>query len=163
MLVMPNSGSYLGRRFESILLPYANSLNLNTPWNFFSPEPAHTMYFRYTIYFKNDLLEDVKEPLEGYFPAGKEYASHSPSERRELYAMRYMILDPRRVEKFLGPWLCLQNEGATRLKLEHIVDTIPPLDRAAYDKNVEVKDMGEKIELINRDFDCKGNNDEVSS
>jgi hypothetical protein len=158
---MPNSGSYLGRRYDRILLPYANALNLNTPWNFFSPDPAHTMYFRYNIYFKNDRWEDIKDPIEGYFPAGKEYGPYSTSERRELYAMRYMILDPRRVDKFLGPWLCKQYEGATNIKLEHIVDTIPPLDRAVYDRKIEVREMGEKYNLINRDYSCQGNNDEI--
>lgn len=163
MIVMPNSGSYLGRHFENLFVSYANALNLNTPWNFFSPDPAHTMYFRYTIYFKNDFLEDIKDPVEGYFPEGKEDAPQTSSGRRELYAMRYMILEPSRVDKFLGPWLCKQYEGATHIKLEHIVDTIPPLDRAVFDKKIKVSEMGEKIEIINRDYNCKGQNDELSS
>jgi hypothetical protein len=163
IIIMPNGGSYLVRRFGSYLLPYANTLNLNTPWNFFSPDPAHIMYFKYTVYFRDDFLNDIKDPIEGYFPAGKEQGAYSASERRELYAMRYMIIDPKRVEKFLGPWLCSQNPGASGIKLEHIVDTIPPLDRAVSQKSTEVKDMGEEIEIINRDFDCHGANDEVSS
>lgn len=163
ILVMPNSTAYLGRRFENILLPYANTLNLNTPWNFFSPDPAHTMYFKYTIYFRDEFYNDIKDPIEGYFPKDKEKGAYSASERRELYAMRYMIIDPRRVDKFLGPWLCKEYPGASGVKLEHIVDTIPPLDRAVYNRKEDVKNMGEEIQMINRDYSCLGENDELSS
>jgi hypothetical protein len=163
IVVMPNSVSYLGRHYESWLSTYANNLNLNTPWNFFSPDPAQTMYFKYTIYFRNELLEDLKEPVEGYFPKEKDKGAYGAAERRELYAMRYMIIDPKRVDKFLGPWLCKKFEGASSVKLEHVIDNIPPLDRAVYDHKIDVKNMSEQVEVINRDYDCKGQNDEVSS
>lgn len=161
ILILPNGGSYLGRRFENWLTPYANIFGINNTWNLFSPDPAHPMYFRYRVFFRNEWLEDLEPPIEGFFPHDRDQRAPSLSEQRELYAMRFLIIDPRRVETILGPWLCRQYPGASAVKLEHIINSLPPLDRAAQGSE-DLSDMKEKIEFVNRDFNCHGKNDEVS-
>lgn len=155
IVLAPNSGSFPGRRLSDFYVPYANALNLNSSWNFFSPDPAHIMYFRYTVYFRNDMMEDLQEPVEGYFPPSKEIGPYEISLRRESYAMRFMILDPRRVEQLLGPWLCRQFPEASNIKLEHIIDAIPPMDQVYFNSKRRYQDLAEKVESINRDFDCR--------
>src|SRR4051812_36520058 len=50
ILVLPNSSSFLGRALEPWIVPYANLLGLNVTWNFFAPDPAHTMYINYFVH-----------------------------------------------------------------------------------------------------------------
>jgi hypothetical protein len=129
MIVMANGGSYLGRKFQ-FLLPYANAIGLNTTWNFFSPDPAHTMYFHSLVYFENEYGEMIKDPVEEFYPPEKEKVVIDGTKRRFLYAMRFMMLDPERVETLLGPWLCKSNPGSTSVLIEQTIESIPPLDRA---------------------------------
>ncbi|MCX7977885.1 MAG: hypothetical protein N2578_02655, partial [Bdellovibrionaceae bacterium] len=42
--VIPNQSNFLNRYFEKAIVPYASQLGMNASWNFFSPDPAHTMY-----------------------------------------------------------------------------------------------------------------------
>ena len=41
---MGNGASFLGRYMSEYYIPIANTIGLNTTWNFFSPDPANTMY-----------------------------------------------------------------------------------------------------------------------
>jgi len=134
LLILSNNSSFLSRLYGDYLAPYANMLALNTTWNFFSPDPAHTMYFKYVAYFENENGETTKEPIEEYIPNTKNEVVLQSSRRRVLYYMRYMILDTQRIEKVLSKWLCRKNPGATRVYIEHIIEQIPPLDRVLIDK-----------------------------
>src|SRR3954467_1869488 len=49
IVIMPNPSSLLGRKYSRYLTDYANSLGLNTTWQFFSPGPAPVFYLEYTI------------------------------------------------------------------------------------------------------------------
>lgn len=129
IVVMANGGSYLGRKL-SFLVPYANSIGLNTTWNFFSPDPAHTMYFRSIVYFEDENGENIKDPEEEYFPPERTNVVIDGTKRRLLYAMRFLMIDTVRIEMLLGPWLCRSHPGSTSLTIEQTIETIPPLDRA---------------------------------
>jgi hypothetical protein len=130
IVVLANGSSFLGRHLAPILLPYANTLGLNATWNFFSPDPAHTMFYRMRIFFEDANGEDLREPEELYFPPEKGQIVVNSSKRRMLYAMRFLTLDPTRLKSILGPWLCRQYPGATRVKMEHFIHEIPGLDAA---------------------------------
>lgn len=133
IVVLANGTSYLGRSLQHILTPYANFIGLNSTWNFFSPDPAHTMYFRYLVRFQDDNGNDLREAIEEFVPAAKDEFVLNSSKRRMLYAMRFMILDSRRMSGILGPWICRKYPGATSLHIEHIFEQIPSLDRAVLD------------------------------
>ncbi|MGE3759713.1 MAG: hypothetical protein AB7H97_18245, partial [Pseudobdellovibrionaceae bacterium] len=63
IILMPNGTSIVGRKYQHLFLNYANSISLNTTWNFFSPDPAHTIYLEYVVFFENDLGEEIKDPV----------------------------------------------------------------------------------------------------
>jgi len=76
MLVMPNLGAYFGRSTSRFITPYGNTVGLNASWNFFSPDPAHTMYIRYRINYLDNEGFPTKDSLEGFFPAEKIMVFH---------------------------------------------------------------------------------------
>lgn len=160
ILVLPNSSSYLGRILPWWAVSYGNSLSLHSNWNFFSPDPAHSMYFHYKVFFQDQNQTDLQEPVEGYLPSYKIDREMSLRHRRELYEMRFMVLKTQRIQKFIAPWLCKKYPGATLLQVEHEIETIAPLDVAAFEK-ASLQELSHKIEFVNYSFDCQGNFDDV--
>ena len=161
--VMPNGTSYVGRYLQSLVVPYATTLGMHASWNFFSPDPAHTMYFHYRIYYQNEMGEDIKEPEDHYFPEQKNAGIWDLSKKRELYAMRYMVLDPQRIQSFFGPWVCKNHPGSTAIQMEHVIEPIPSLDMAVVNKSSSLDEISQKsYEYLNSEYRCSQLQDEVS-
>jgi hypothetical protein len=163
MLVMPNLGSYLGRSSSRYITPYANSVGLNANWNFFSPDPAPTMYIQFRIHFLDSEGYQTKDSVDGFFPAEKNRRISSIFRQRELYVMRYMLIDPKRLKTFMGPWLCRQYPGATSVEMEHVVETIANLDQMVVLKGEGVESLSTVFQNIHEVFSCVDASDEVSS
>jgi hypothetical protein len=126
--VMPNRSSFLGRQLEPWINPYANLLGLNITWNFFAPDPEHTMYIHYRVYFPENEGGESRDPVEGFIPPAKEKIVVDTSARRFFYAMRFLILDQRRMKVLLVPFLCRSHEGAEEVHIKSILEPIPSLD-----------------------------------
>lgn len=162
IIIMANGSSFLGRSVGHFFSPVANAINLNTTWNFFSPDPAHTMYIRYKVYYYNDQGDEVKEPLEKFFPEEKNSFARNQTSRRFLYAMRFFVLDPRKLETIFIPWLCKKEPEASRIQVEYVIEQVPPLDEAVTHANTSVEDMIDKLKYLKTSLDCKDLLDEVS-
>lgn len=160
MLIMPNLSSYLGRISSRWVTPYANTMGLNASWNFFSPDPAHTMYIQYQVNFQNDLGEDLKESLIEYIPAEKNQKILNPLHKRELYAMRFFAIDPKRMRMLLGPWLCRHYEGASSVEMELIIETVAPLDQVTVSRVDNVKDLSQEMQFSKANYSCTSQHDE---
>lgn len=126
--VLANGSSFLGRRLDPWISFYGNLLGLNVAWNFFAPDPAHTMFIHYTVRFDGKEGEEPRDSVEGYIPPEKEKIVIDTSKRRFLYAMRFLVFDERRMKILLGPFLCRQHPGAHAVHLENILEPIPSLD-----------------------------------
>jgi hypothetical protein len=170
IVVMPNAGSYFGRITSRFIGPYANSVGLNAGWNFFSPDPAHTMYIRYMVYFNNSTISDSmgdstaeteKDPIEGYFPAEKNTMISSMFRSRELYVMRFMIINRSHLKNLFGPWLCRQYPGATSVDMEHVIETVAMLDEAAAFRNESMSQLSKEMQFEAERYRCNNNEDEV--
>jgi len=162
MLVMPNVGAYFGRITSRFITPYANTVGLNASWNFFSPDPAHTMYLRYTVRYLDSEGNETREPVDGFFPEEKNQGISDPRKKRNLYAMRFMVIDPKRLKVFFGPWLCKQYPGATSVEMEHVVETVPYLDKVVTLKDETVQELSQELQFVREFYSCAGaENDEV--
>lgn len=164
MLIMPNVGSYLGRSLSRFITPYAGAVGLSAGWDFFSPDPAHTLYIEYTVYFPDSekgVDGEVREPIEGYFPPEKNQPVHDPVRKRDLYATRYMALSPKRLRVVFGPWLCRQYPGASQVNARIIIETVPSLDKAVQRKDLSLADLSERIEYAKEDIDCASRDEEL--
>lgn len=162
VVIMPNGMSFFGRAFGGVIRPYAAVIGLNTSWNFFSPDPAHTMYLKFTIHFEDEDGNPTREPEELYFPEARDEVERDLSKRRELYAMRYMILDPRRIDAIIGPWLCRRHPGASVVHIEFVISSIPTLDEAILFHDRQVGEMGEEFDFIDKDYRCTQVGNEVT-
>lgn len=162
MLVMPNIGAYFGRMSSRFIIPYANTVGLNASWNFFSPDPAHTMYLHYMINYADKEGNPTKDPVEGYFPPEKNQGITATTRKRELYVMRFMVIDPKRLKVFMGPWLCRQYPGATSVDMEHVIETVPMLDQVVTFKGEGVRDLSQELQYVKESVSCTDTPDEVS-
>jgi hypothetical protein len=109
------------------------------------------MFLRYTVW-----LSGADEPVEGFIPPEKEKIVLDSSKRRLLYAMRFLILDTGRMKTILAPWLCRQYPGAQLIKMEHILEAIPSLEKAGL--GAERAEEGRK--LLELSYECDGSHDE---
>ncbi len=157
ILVLPNNSSFLGRSLDRWLTPYGNLFGFQVAWNFFAPDPAHTMYIHYFVHFDSAEGEEPKETIEGYIPPEKEEIVIDSSKRRFLYAMRFMIIDEKRLKVILGPFLCRRHPGASSIRVENILEPIQNLD-------LSQMVLGEKREatLMEHTYDCHAAQDEVA-
>jgi len=154
LLIMSNGASYLGRSLQRFYLPVANSLGLNTTWNFFSPDPAHVLFLRYIIVFQDKEGNETQPTIEAFYPAHKDQGDFSIFKRREAYLSRFIAIDPTRLSDLFAPWLCRQHPGATRIRAELFLRSIPVLDKA---QMLNAEDIGEMVDptLLNGvSYDC---------
>lgn len=163
LMLMPNIGSYIGRLTSGAVAPYANIVGLNAGWNFFSPDPAHTMYLRYTLHFEDANGEQILDSVEGYFPPEKNKRILNEVKKRAQYAMRFMIVDPKRIKVFFGPWICRQNPTASAVTVEAVIETVPFLDNVVLQSQTEVDALSEKLQYVREEISCNPDNqDEVA-
>jgi hypothetical protein len=159
MIIMANGTSVVGRTIGQYFTPYANVLNLNTTWNFFSPDPTNTMYIEYQIYFENEVGDEIKPTLTEYFPAEKDQMVFDNFRRRYLYPMRFFAVSEQRLSLGFAPWLCRKYPEASRVKARTNIERIPLLDRMKYidDASSRVLQNVNEVRL-----NCKAPQDEVS-
>lgn len=157
IVVMPNGLSYPGRFFGPIIYPYAAAVGLNVSWNFFSPDPAHTMYLRFTL-FGDD---ENEEPRVISMPEEQDQGVWDLGRRRDLYSMRYFLLDPRRIQAVLGPWLCRHHAPASFVRIEHVVNSIPSLEEAVLFSDRSLGEMSRQMGFSDQEYRCSQMQDEV--
>lgn len=158
IVVLGNGSSFMGRYFQHFFNPVANTIGLNTTWNFFSPDPAHTMYLKYFVISEDEYGNSLNETVEGYYPESKDQGDDFRlDKKRASYAMRFLAVDPYRIEAFFTPWICRQYPKATKIQVELFVNRIPTLDQvvAVVNKNINNYDALLRTEEINRYiYDC---------
>lgn len=152
IVILANGTSYLGRSLQHYLIPYANTLGLNSSWNFFSPDPINTFYIRYVVNF-----EDGREALEGFLPRQKDQVILDSGEKRYMYAARVLGFDERRLQTLMGPYYCRKHPGAQEVTIQAVVRPIPALDTAIMNPHA----AQEEVKYINRTYDCTRPGDEV--
>jgi len=154
MIVLGNGSSFAGRYLYKFFIPIANSISLNTTWNFFSPDPANTMYLKYRIYFQDEYGNMKQDMIEKDYPEDIRENSFRMDRRRLTYQMRFMIADPRRVEYFFAPWLCRQYPGATSVQTEIELYRIPALDVVSTLSSEQYQDFLKREDINAQSFNC---------
>lgn len=160
IVIMPNLGSYLGRGLQPAISDYASTIGFNAGWNFFSPDPAHVMYLHYTVHYGNPDMVEEKEAIENYFPAEKNKGIKDITRQRELYLMRFMVIDPMRLKSLFGPWLCRQYPEATYVEMEHVIETIAPLQQVVTLEDETVESLSKEVQFIRQSYSCDGKGDD---
>jgi hypothetical protein len=162
IFVLPDGGSFVGRYLQNYIVPYANTLGINVSWNFYSPDPANTMYFSSTIHFENSDGQEIKPSIEEFLPPEKSEIVTDSSKRRLLYAMRYLAMSRNSLQVIMGPWICREHPGSTRVSIHHVVEKIPNLDTVLQYSQEQVANLREPLEGSNYEFKCGSAEDESS-
>jgi hypothetical protein len=130
IVLMPNSGSILGRRWGDLIAPYANTLGMNATWEFFSPDPPQAFYFDYSVYFETEDGEEKRAPVEGFFPEWRTERTLHPNKIRLKNAVRFFALTRTSVEQAFIGYLCRQYPEANRVRVRQVTELVPPLEKA---------------------------------
>jgi hypothetical protein len=154
MIVLGNGSSFLGRYLGEFYTPVANSIGLNTTWNFFSPDPAHTMYLKYRVLFQDEYGNETQDAIEKYFPEDSLENNFWPHRRRLSYVMRFLAMDSARLEKFLVPWICNEHPKATSVQTEMIFFRIPALDVVSTLSSENYDELLKQEEMNQASFAC---------
>lgn len=125
ILVYPNPISIPGRMVTKWTVDYANLFNLNTTWQFFSPDPTGHVFLRYEVLETEDPEEEPKEHL--WPPARGEFKLHD-FWFRLVYHSRHMIMSHERMEANLLPWLCRKHPEAKQIVLKGVVEELPTIE-----------------------------------
>lgn len=151
MIVMGNGASFLGHYLSPIYLPVANTIGLNTTWNFFSPDPAHKMTMNVTLIKSDGSEENLTFPKiseDGEFDFDLRH-------RRFSYVIRFLIIDLTKIEKYFAPWICNQYPDANQIYIRTEVEKIPALQTAATFKDSIFNDLLEKQVINEGTFSCR--------
>ncbi len=124
--LIPNPDSLLTRTLSPLILPYTNTFGLNTPWQFFSPDPSSHVYFEYEL---SPPDENSKISTYRWPPASKE-GYLADNYMRLIYHSRYTTSSPDRIDQFLIPWLCRHHPGAREITLRTLSEELISIDKA---------------------------------
>lgn len=126
VLLMPNHHSFVHREFGWLFLPYANTLGLNTPWQFFSPDPSSHVYFEYEV-----IPESIDRDIEKHrWPPEDKSRYLVDNYMRLIYHSRFTTSSKERIETFLIPWLCRHHPGAREITVTTMSEELVSLDKA---------------------------------
>lgn len=155
MLVMGNGHSFLGYYLSGYFIPVANSIGLNTTWNFFSPDPANTMYFRYDVIFEDDYGQVTADSVEEFYPVSRELGGDFRlDQRRFSYAMRWLAVDSDRIRQFFVPKICREHPKAKKIQVQLILKAIPPLEKVITLQNEAYEDLTQTEIIGNSTYEC---------
>lgn len=133
ILILPMGRGLVIRELGRHFITYANLLNLNTTWQFFSPGPSPTFYLEYVFAYPSEASKDDADmPPESepqYLPEKRKSFSVSDFYQRRLFAMRFLSLNPDRLEKFLVPWLCSQDSKAVSVTIRQLFDEVQNVEK----------------------------------
>lgn len=150
MVMMPNSASIVGRKAGSYFAPYANLIGLNGTWEFFSPDPPQPLFFDYRIYFENSNGEEVKPTIQAYFPEWKIDRTLHPNHIRLKNTVRFFALNQKAMEGAFVSWLCRRYQGATRVKINEIMEPVETIDKLSLNNNEEIERLPANEETSNQ-------------
>lgn len=152
MIIMSNGSSFFARSMGNFYRYYANQLNINTNWNFFSPDPAQVMYIQYTVYTLDEYGNELQPTLEEYFPKEKNQGSFGITHRRDFYLSRYLLLSEERLENMFVPWVCRQHPQATHILVRTVTEQVTPLEEIS--KNQRSSLRLEASSVFKKEFRC---------
>ena len=122
VLVSPNSDTYLGYRFASVVLPYVRVLELGAGWGFFAPDPGPPPAFIEWVAVKGD-----GSVLRGRWPDERDAFVLRDRLNRRITMGRFMATQPDRAAKMLGPSICRRDSAIAAVHFWRVTSSVPSL------------------------------------
>jgi hypothetical protein len=129
IMILPMGSGLLIRELGRYFISYANIFDLNTSWVFFSPGPSPIFYleYRYT-YPSEDDDDSLIESEAMLLPEKRVGFGISDFYNRRLYSMRFLSLDPQKMERLLVPWLCRKDPKAESVSVREIFGEVQSVE-----------------------------------
>ncbi len=152
IFVMPNASSYLGRSLGTYLVPYANIFGLNSPWMFFSPNPAPEYIMNISLYPKDG--QNVEDVQTLFWPERSKAILLSTPGIRNFYLMHFLIRSPQYIETLLAPWVCQQYPNTESIHVNVRVKTPASLDKSRALNHEDLMLSFEEANYFERSYAC---------
>lgn len=143
ILIMPSPQSILVKNWAWFFRPYLNALTINTTWNLFSPDPA-TAGFMNVQMVSQEFETGVKEFT---WPRMADQKDRDPRFARELYFMRYMVMNENHIKNIVIPEICKQDKSIQEVSLRFYTTVIPSLEVASTDRWNRASSMKRLVEF----------------
>jgi hypothetical protein len=137
ILIMPSIQSIIVKEKGWIFRPYLNQVGMNTTWNLFSPDPASAMFMKVKLVQKSE----NNDAIDLVMPSFGDSINWNPAKRRDLYLMRFLLLDEAKVYRFLIPWYCKNYPQTKEIYIEGVGTRIPGIDQARLEKVYKISDL----------------------
>lgn len=149
-LVLPNPRSYIEQHFGFLFYPYSSTLGINTPWQFFSPNPSRNVWYEYETVFENQENDLIPHRWP---PDPNTSKMLTPNHMRLVYHSRFSTSSEERKLQFFANYFCRIHPGATAISLKTFVEEPPTMELAAISEQ-NVRDMVKVKEWPAEMFDC---------
>jgi hypothetical protein len=127
VMLAPNSMTYLGTRAQSVVGPYLTFLELASTWGFFAPDPGPP-----PVYIEYEAIgEDGVVVKTGTWPDKAPTFFLRERHNRRIAVARFLMSDPRRIEKMLGPYYCGRIPEARSVRFWRVIEGMPNLHDVA--------------------------------
>lgn len=160
-LVLPNQRSYIEQHFGFLFYPYSNTLGLNTPWQFFSPNPSRNIWYEYEVIYDNDSfaneyrhLDERDTVIHRWPPGTKNTSMLAPNHMRLVYHSRFSTSSDERKLLFFANYFCRKHMGATAIGIKTYSEEPPTLERLSLD-NRDIEELKTLREWPAEVFDCE--------
>lgn len=178
MLIVANPDSIPSRRASNLMFYYANTLGLNTTWQFFSPNPMGERYLEYEVHYDDewaDSLNSNSQPhseesadegmeLEGEGERGGKWTHHYWPPRHHVKMSQeiknrifshsvHSTLNETLAEDIFIPWVCRKHPKARSISLKAETKSLPSIEVAQINKK-KFKFLAQSYELALKEFPC---------
>ena len=122
IFIVPNRESILNADLSAIILPYANQLQINTAWQFFSPDPGPATFLVARV------SRGSAQIAQEFLPPEEDEHFFRQFRNRRIAAMRFMGRDPNRATQVWIPYLCAKHPEATTISIEKVTSAVASLE-----------------------------------
>ena len=119
VLITPNRETYLGKQVASVMVPYADFLELAANWNFFAPQPGPPLRLEFET-----VDREGSQLLHGFWP-------ELDSPWRQTTLSHFVMKDQNGGERLIGNFLCARNPGSHAVRVWRNTYGIPTIEEVA--------------------------------
>lgn len=165
VLILPMGSGLIIRETGQFFAPYANLLEINTTWQFFSPGPSPIFDLEYSfleeVEHENGEIE-VQESEPFLLPGKRRSFLYSDHYNRTLFSIRFLSGDQGRLESYLVPWLCRKNPSADQVLLRQNFTHVMNLEKARIHRDSQdFSEMQNSTSLPSTTYSCPERDDNV--
>ena len=126
--MIPNQHSIVNVSLSQYLLPYVNTLGINSMWQFFAPNPGPAIYFEFEVPEKVAGTDEVAPTYTEFYPALKNPYFFRARYNRYISAVRLISRYPKLIKHALAPNICNSYPQLQELSLGFVAMNFPSLE-----------------------------------